>query len=145
MDTTLSSLLYDALSDGGSGASAEALLAFEREGALPINWGEIVPLSMILPNSSRNGTARDISDGAGGRESEDAVKVIVFSIPASRYNHSVAMMDGLLKMGGRIYDVLDAAPHKILWYICAAVATTLTHAFTDAVLTRVCKRWNLHE
>ena len=143
MDTTLSSLLYDALSDGGSGASAEALLAFGGEGALPINWGEIVPLSMLLPNSSRNGTARDMSSGAGERESEDAVKLIVFSIPASRYNHSVEMMDGFLKMGGRIYDVLDAAPHNILWYTCAAVATTLTHALTDAALTHVCKHWNL--
>ena len=113
MDTTLSSLLYDALSEKGSGARAEALLAFGGEGALPINWGEIVPLSMLLPNSSRNGTARDISNGAGGRESEDAVKVIVFSIPASRYNHSVEMMDGLLKMGGRIYDVLASSSEGI--------------------------------
>jgi aromatic ring-opening dioxygenase LigB subunit len=95
-DEDISSLLYSALGgSGGGGREAnvkessriEGLVAFGGDGALPLNWGEIVPLRMLLPNAS--GVAGDRMEGGGGegqggRGSAGTPKLVVLSFPSRR-------------------------------------------------------------
>ena len=91
IDIDLSKIIYDTVGP----ARLEALTAFGGAGALPLNWGEIVPLSFLVPNVSTH------AGGAGAfpgkiRVGNEGVRLVVLSVPTSRYNHSVQMIGNLL-------------------------------------------------
>jgi hypothetical protein len=116
-------------SDGDS-ALIEGLLGFGGQGALPVNWGEIVPLSMLVQNVSRSRSSRaDSSSQQGGRHGQEREhkipKALVLSMPARRYNHSVEMIDDLLRLGGELYQILHSSSKDILWYSFSSPPPTL--------------------
>ena len=73
------------------GSRLEGLLGFGGEDLLPMNWGEIVPLSFFSQTNS--------SHSLGGSRGGKPLRVVVLSFPTRRYNHSVDLMDSLLSLG----------------------------------------------
>jgi aromatic ring-opening dioxygenase LigB subunit len=90
------------------------LTAFADSEPVALGWGEVIPLSFLA--KARNGTAH--------RDPPAAAKVLVFSQPERRYNHSVAMIPELLRVGGVLHAELSAMSERVAVIISADLAHT---------------------
>eukprot|EP01062_Namystynia_karyoxenos_P081247 TRINITY_DN888_c1_g1_i1.p1 TRINITY_DN888_c1_g1~~TRINITY_DN888_c1_g1_i1.p1 ORF type:complete len:330 (+),score=91.99 TRINITY_DN888_c1_g1_i1:69-992(+) len=101
-DEAVAGGLVDSL--GGLAANVSGIKGFAGSMPLPISWGEIIPLSFVTDELRR--------------------KVVLLGQPLRRYNDSVAMVPELVKLGRRLWRVLDALPARFAFLVSSDLAHT---------------------
>jgi aromatic ring-opening dioxygenase LigB subunit len=132
---TLAQSLLDDLTDAHQNVSG--LYSYNEADALPLQWGEIVPLSMIFPKerqaqnlfkSMSTPYAHIQSETAEGRrrlrptrprrqqqhQGQQQIPVLIWSNPERRYDHAPEMVPELLRLGGQyLLPWMEARPERI--------------------------------
>lgn len=120
----------------------ESLQGFADGYPLPLNWGEIVPLSFLsdtiehedVATTSRiirpRSTASSRPEVSWSTSSDEerllvpAPKLVVLGVPLRRYNHSTEMVPELLRLGADLADIFERSSKRVLWVVSADLAHT---------------------
>ena len=120
--------------------NVSGIFGFDDEWPMPLNWGEIIPLSMIFPSSEsdrhsqQNHMKQDSQKETPKRNSlrfrnmnqQRQKPVIIWSNPERRYDHAPDMVSEILSLGRQIQKWIDELPERVGVVISADLSHTHT-------------------
>lgn len=98
------------------GKNVTSLLPWGDSEPTPIRWSEVIPLTFLSSWVNQSST--------GSSNNNNGPQVIILSQPQRRYNHTLDMIQELLRVGGEIFTYLDVLPQSVLMLSSADLAHT---------------------
>jgi aromatic ring-opening dioxygenase LigB subunit len=118
---TLAQSLLDDLTNAHQNVSG--LYSYNEAEALPLQWGEIIPLSMIFPKERQPHIQQETAEGrrrlrptkpSREQQGQHRIPVLIWSNPERRYDHAPEMVPELLRLGEQyLLPWMEARPERM--------------------------------